>query len=259
METLSKLHFAKLQGTGNDFIFLLAKDLEQPLSPKNVENLCSRRTGVGADGVVVVQQKESTQFAWRYLNADGGEVDMCGNAARCMARFVATEFDVSEFSFSTNIGNIQARIEADPVISYEAQLSVIDTFENICGGEYGSGVFLNTGVPHCVIRVNELSSLQGQEAKLKPFITSPEFGDGGANLTFYSEKSGELDSVTFERGVNNFTLSCGTGAIASAFVHQGSDNFEQVVKVPGGRLNVTYNSGRVTLGGPAKYVYKGML
>lgn len=263
--------FWKIQGAGNDFIFVFEKDLPAPLTNEHIVRVCSRRTGAGADGLVLLKESSLNQYSWVFYNADGGEVNMCGNAARCAGWLLSHITNESKTQFQTNVGLVQSELLSDHLVRVFYEMRVPNEFQVIdspCGGHFEQGFLLDTGVPHCVIPVKNLESVTSlPKSKLKPYIFSNEFGEGGANLTFYEEQqdSNKIRSVSFERGVNDFTLACGTGAIASVAVHlkrqspSGAVSGAVDVHVPGGLLKVELKEKTLFLEGPVTAVYKGYL
>jgi len=257
--------FYKLQATGNDFIFFLAPELKIKLTPQTIQELCARQTGVGADGLVVLHD-DGLGFRWDFYNADGGEAEMCGNAARCATHLLETRQGIKNAIVKTRAGEFRGERAADGNIEVVFDIPVAQTRElkNIFGGRFPVAYFTNTGVPHCVIPVEKPWALRSRAKELAPFIFDKEFGKAGSNLTFvdFSKRDG-LETVTLERGVNDFTLSCGTGVIAAAKVF--ADLREQggwrLMKTPGGELWVFYlpNTRSVHLKGPASLVFKGVL
>lgn len=261
------LPFIKAQATGNDFIFIKKSDLKKPLSRTEIENLCSRRFGIGADGLVIIDNDtKDVDFVWDFYNSDGGNAEMCGNAARCATLIYLKENNKSEVRFKTTAGVIHGKGISDSAteVSFSIKDSPLKEISSPCGGLFPVGYLVDTGVPHFVIPTRNPWNLQSQTAQLAPYIFSPEFGSKGANLTFADLTSAEasgISAVTLERGVNDFTLSCGTGVIAVGVVLEKLSNKTGWKKIltPGGELNVRTVSGAVTLSGPAQVVYKGIL
>jgi diaminopimelate epimerase len=255
--------FIKAQATGNDFIFLKKEDLKSPLTPEKISQLCSRRFGIGADGLVIVDKTgKDVDFSWDFYNSDGGGAEMCGNAARCATLFGMQEFKKSAVSFLTSIGVVRGQVLLDGTVEVGFQIpeSPLQEVLSPCGGLSPKGYLVNTGVPHCVIPHLDPWSLQSEAARLAPYIYSPEFGKKGANLTFVDwSKPEKLRAITLERGVNDFTFSCGTGVIAAGLVHEKVNGVMgwKTLSTPGGDLRVRTVSGAVSLSGPAQLVYKG--
>ena len=225
------MEFAKLQGSGNDFIVVDNRDerfyefLEKTgLCLKEfVVKVCERHKGIGADGFILIEEPEdpSNDFRWQFFNSDGSEAEMCGNGSRCAVRFC---YDLGivdeEVRFETKAGVVRARV-LDGGRRVKVQLpepSVPAEKEIEVGGRKVCGVFLNTGVPHFVVPVEDIEGVDviglGRSIRFHP-----EFGPSGTNVDFI-EKEGRasIRIRTYERGVESETLSCGTGATASALV-----------------------------------------
>ncbi len=217
------LQFFKMSGSGNDFVVVDGRQpgAERVLAPEAVRRLCARRTGVGADGVILLAPEVGTAFRMIYLNADGSRASMCGNAALCSTRLavergLATE---REFQFVTDSGVIGARLRGDvPEIDLAPIRDVVSTLElELERGERRMG-FVQAGVPHLVIRCDDVESIdvEGRGGSLR---RHPSFADG-ANVDFVApvRDSPAWAMRTFERGVEAETLACGTGAVSSALM-----------------------------------------
>ncbi len=217
------LPFAKMSGTGNDFI--LVDNRGGLVRPEEMAALaaavCHRQNSVGADGLILIQDDPELDFSWRFFNADGSEPAMCGNGSRCAARFAYLEgIAPEEMSFRTGAGPIRAHVNGSSVrVQLTAARSLEPRFSlALGGGEWDAG-FVDTGVPHAVVLAGErLSSLPvaelGREVRFHP-----RFAPAGANANFVEVTGrGSLRVRTYERGVEGETLACGTGAVASAVV-----------------------------------------
>lgn len=221
---MNKIPFMKLSGAGNDFVII--NNLNQVIDSADSEfmnfvtKICQRRMSVGADGVLLVEPTENVDFRMRYFNADGGEVETCGNGARCISKFAYLNGIVSEqMQFLTNAGIYEAEIVDDNVkvrmsdptdIRINVPLRLEDGVHNVG--------FANSGVPHVVFFVDDLEATDvfdlGQQTRYHN-----DFKPAGTNANFICIHSQELIEIrTYERGVENETLACGTGSIASAIV-----------------------------------------
>jgi len=248
--------FYKHHGAGNDFIFFL----DTPARPESAEKLCNRHTGIGGDGVVWLQRKIDNQFRWDFFNSDGSAAEMCGNAARCAMRLVEKQFGLKEMELETRAGMVSGRVDGDVVsVSFEIANAPIREIEHPAGKDYPRGYLLTTGVPHCVIPVTKPHALGARTLDLAPFIKNPAFGPGGANLTFANLQAEPVQTVSLERGVEEFTLACGTGVIATARVYQHLNKTTAPLKLqtPGGNFTVNFDGLRATLTGPAEFVFQG--
>lgn len=221
---MNKIPFMKLSGAGNDFVII--NNLNQVVDSADSEfmnfvtKICQRRMSVGADGVLLIEPTENVDFRMRYFNADGGEVETCGNGARCISKFAYLNGIVSEqMQFLTNAGVYEAEIVDDNVkvrmsdptdIRINVPLRLEDGVHNVG--------FANSGVPHVVFFVDDLETTDvfdlGQQTRYHN-----DFKPAGTNANFICIHSQELIEIrTYERGVENETLACGTGSIASAIV-----------------------------------------
>ncbi len=253
--------FEKLVGAGNDFVFMLHPDVPEnkDLSQLAVK-LCDRNSGIGADGLVIIHDDESKPecFVWDFYNSDGSKAEMCGNAARCAVRFIKDHFGLDKCEFKTLAGPVKGRfldnsVQVSWTIPSDKMAEVSIDLENF---KTFSGYYINTGVPHFVL-LNQLGEVTNKDCA--EIQTHPKFGESQTNVTLLdSSEEGVHSTKTFERGVKNFTLACGTGVIASAFVLQ-SQNQEDIysLKAPGGELSVKLNGPHVTLIGPAELIFKG--
>jgi diaminopimelate epimerase len=265
------LEFWKMSGCGNDFILI---DNRGGVVPENemgrlVERICRRRESVGADGAIFVVASGSYDFKWRFLNSDGGEAEMCGNGARCVARFARLNgIAGDEMTFETLAGPISAHVRGRVV-----KVQIPRPFGHKADIELHSDAgllkadFLNTGVPHAVVQVEGLEDFPVFEiGKWIRFHTA--FAPQGANANFIRITGPDsLDIRTYERGVEDETLACGTGAIASALcaASRGLVRSPTKVKTYGGEaLIIHYKeaSGRfdgVWLEGSTSIIYKARL
>ncbi|MDE0483689.1 MAG: diaminopimelate epimerase [Candidatus Poribacteria bacterium] len=221
---MNKIPFMKLSGAGNDFVII--NNLNRVVDSTDSEfmdfvmKVCQRRMSVGADGVLLVEPTEDVDFRMRYFNADGGEVETCGNGARCISKFAYLNGIVSkQMRFLTNAGvyeaevvgeNVKVRMSDPTDIRINVPLRLEDGLHNVG--------FANSGVPHVVFFVDDLEATDvfdlGQQTRYHN-----DFKPAGTNANFIRIHSQELIEIrTYERGVENETLACGTGSIASAIV-----------------------------------------
>lgn len=267
--------FLKMSGSGNDFIFLDHRDVEWESwdLPRVARLLCRRRISVGADGLVLIvpPKDPANDFAWRFFNADGSEAEMCGNAARCAARFAALKGLVSSsrMRFETLSGIIEAslsgegaRVRMGDPWGIRPHVTLI-----LPEGELEL-VYINTGVPHAVSFVENLEELQVEE--LGRLIRHHQaFAPSGTNVDFVEVVDFSILKMrTYERGVEGETLACGTGAVASALAAHLAGRAKAPVEVitrSGGRLKVDFlpkGPGEYTevfLEGDARVIYEGVV
>ncbi len=260
-----------MNGAGNDFVMLDNRQGLLSLSREQIARLCDRNRGVGADGVLVVETAvAAADFRMRYYNADGGEAEMCGNGARCFARFShrLLNNEADSISFETPAGEIHARFEGENVcLQMSDPHSWQDPRPLDLAGQIRSVHFVNTGVPHAVVFVDDLDAVDVlKEGAATRYHVA--FAPKGTNANFVQvEKSGDLAIRTYERGVEGETLACGTGVVAAALAHaktHGASSPVQVRVRGGDSLQVTFQTvdadfREVTLTGPADFVFQGRI
>ena len=254
------IDFYKYQGTGNDFIII---DNRTNYFPKNdtklINFLCDRRFGIGADGLILLENDDKTDFKMVYYNSDGNQSSMCGNGGRCLVAFAKfLEIIDVETTFTAIDGLHYAKIEGDIVSLQMQDVQEVEVFD-----EY---VFLNTGSPHHVQNTKNLKDfdVKNNGAKLR----YGKYGEKGSNINFVEKEATDIFSVrTYERGVEDETFSCGTGvtavAIAMNEIGQTKSNTIQL-NTPGGVLKVSFIKNStgyksIFLEGPAKQVFKGAI
>jgi diaminopimelate epimerase len=257
-----KMHFYKYQGTGNDFVMI---DNRHDTFPKNdtklVERLCDRKFGIGADGLILLEKHPSLDFKMVYYNSDGNESSMCGNGGRCLVAF-AKQMKVidDKATFEAIDGLHFATIDDNGIVS----LQMTDVSDVKVEDNYA---FLNTGSPHHVTLVNDLANfdVKNEGAKIR---YSDLYGKTGSNINFVKQLEKDIFVVrTYERGVEDETLSCGTGvtAVALAMFKTGRTNIKEVdLHVEGGKLKVKFDVENdkftnVFLIGPATFVFNGKI
>lgn len=255
-----EIHFFKYQGTGNDFVILDNRGGKyNSLTETQIKKLCNRRFGIGADGLMMMQNKEGYDFEMLYFNADGKAGSMCGNGGRCMIRFAYNNGIIKyTYIFWAVDGFHEAEIDKYNLIRLKMQ-DVNEVKEK-------DGSFtLNTGSPHLIKFENSLQNLDVAE-KGKRIRFSKAYAEEGINVNFIEElDKGTMYVRTYERGVENETLSCGTGVTAAALLSlQNHNGFNRVeVKTNGGTLSVEFNKidqqhyNNIWLCGPATFVYEG--
>ena len=257
-----KIEFFKYQGTGNDFVLLDNRDkIYDTISLDQIFQLCERRFGVGADGLMLLNSKEGYDFEMEYYNSDGKVGSMCGNGARCIVKFAAKlGIKKKAYSFFASDGAHLAEIDFDK----EVRLKMNDVSNVV----FSLGAYiLNTGSPHYVTNVTDLTQLNIKEEGAK-IRHSKEFAEKGINVNFIKQLSQDKIFVrTYERGVEDETFSCGTGVTAAALVSAHNDNgFNSVdVKTKGGNLSVEFEKisdkefKNIWLCGPAEFVFSGTI
>ncbi len=258
------IQFTKFQGTGNDFILI---DNRKSFFKKDtglISSLCNRNFGIGSDGIIFLENGTGYDFKMDFFNPDGSHAEMCGNGARCITSF-AKEIGIKkhEYIFLAGDGAHRSRI-----ISVDGQKSIVRvTMKDPRLLEEGANyIDLNTGTPHHVLMMDEQYSLRTLEEIAIAIKKDKKFNKEGINIDFVWKCEDHIKVKTFERGVNGFTLSCGTGVTASALAANKKGIIGQPVKVStdGGNLMVGFErSGNefnnIWLEGPAEKVFKGTI
>jgi len=256
------LAFYKYQGTGNDFIIVNNLRGKLSLDCDEIAFLCNRHFGIGADGLMIIEQAAGYDYYLKYYNSDGHESSMCGNGGRCSAAFAYRIGVISEVtSFLAADGPHEAEILNSDPGGCDVRLKMKDTR---LGKEFSDGYFIDTGSPHFVKFVSSLESLNvPEEGRLLRF--DQRFAPGGTNVNFVENDKDRIWVRTYERGVENETLSCGTGATASALVLAAlnpRDNQPLMIHTTGGNLKISFSRKgddftNVYLEGPARFVFAG--
>lgn len=222
---MEELEFWKMNGSGNDFILVDNRDgkVASESMGRLVERACRRRESVGADGMIFVEGSNRCDFAWRFFNADGGEAEMCGNGGRCVARFAFLNGIAGpEMTFETLAGPVSAEVRGRIVKVRMPRPSRIDLDIDLPPGEgWQTADFINTGVPHTVLQVDDLEHCPVEELG-RMVRNHALFAPAGTNADFIRVTGpASLEIRTYERGVEGETLACGTGAIAAALASAG--------------------------------------
>jgi len=254
-----KLTFHKFHGTGNDFIIIDNRSTKINLNTDQIQFLCDRHFGIGADGLMFLENHPSLAFKMRYYNSDGNESTMCGNGGRCLTAFAQKlELASEKVIFDAIDGLHESVINKNDTISLK--MSDVSEF-TVKNNNY----LLNTGSPHYVIFEPEVNTINVFK-RGSTIRNSKEFEPYGVNVDFVQFLGNDLFVRTYERGVENETLSCGTGVTASAIcatINMNTDKNSWDIKTLGGKLNVRFKkTGNnkftdVWLTGPAKFVFKG--
>ncbi len=255
-----KIKFDKYQGAGNDFILIDNREnILTGITNQRVRQMCDRHFGIGADGMMLLNSKEGFDFEMVYFNADGMEGSMCGNGGRCITQFASTlGIKKKEYLFSATDGIHKAQISLDKEIKLQ--------MNNVTNIDFSLDHYvLDTGSPHYIKFVTGIKDFdvvtEGRKIR-----NSKEFAKKGINVNFVEILSDDKIFVrTYERGVEDETLSCGTGVTASALVAAHNDNgFNRVeIKTKGGDLSVEFDKKsdnefvNIWLCGPAVFVFSG--
>lgn len=253
------INFSKYQGTGNDFVMIDNRDESFPKTPQFIANLCHRRFGIGADGLILLEKPSQPQddFKMVYYNADGHESTMCGNGGRCIVKFA---FDLGIIENKTNFSAIDGAHEA--VVNNETislKMGNVSDFKKL-----DNALFIDSGSPHYICFVNDISAINIEQEGRK-IRNSKLFKDEGVNVNFV-EVGNKIHTIrTYERGVEAETYSCGTGVTAAALalnISEKAPNHKIEFKTLGGKLTVEFqkNNNQFTdiwLSGPAKKSFSG--
>lgn len=270
----NELPFTKMQGTGNDFVVIDNRNqnitLEQiiELAPK----LCDRRFGIGADGILMLQPPvdPSLDYTMIYRNADGSDAGMCGNGARCLARFAHQQGMGDSLTFNVHDHIYRAQINSKHV---EIQFPIQSSIREIHGITDELIYQVHTGTEHIVLELSDEKTNEADQLRRwgRQLRHHKEFSPAGTNVNFLSGTDpANLKLQTYERGVENLTLACGTGAIAAALAWHHIQQLkktrnEMMVEVEGGTLSVSFTFdadssmySNIVLGGSAEFVFTGL-
>jgi len=277
---MEKINFYKMSGCGNDFIIIDNRKFIVPENnlPEFAKKICFRRMSVGADGLVLIEDDSQSDFKWRFYNSDGSLAEMCGNAARCTARFAyINKIAGSKMSFKTQAGIISAQIMKNQGIEEKVKIKMTDP-ENIkdkdiivIDNKSLPFISLNTGVPHVVIETDDIEAIDVEKIG-KKIRFHEKFAPAGTNVNFISiSRDNRIIIRTYERGVENETLACGTGCVASVLAAAKESGISSPVACltrSGNYLFVHYLEillenrkifKDVFLEGDARIIYKGEL
>jgi diaminopimelate epimerase len=251
--------FQKYQGTGNDFVMIDNREYGLEKDTALIKKMCDRRFGIGADGLIFLQQKSGYDFEMVYFNSDGNESTMCGNGGRCLIQFASHLGVVGvRCKFWAVDGEHEGEILPDGTV--KLKMKNVERIENL-----NNDFVLNTGSPHYVQFVNDVRTLKVVE-EAQRIRYSEKFMHEGINVNFAEKKSNnELVVRTYERGVEGETLSCGTGVVACALSlawKTGTSMDEVSIETPGGNLRVQFaltSKGftNVYLLGAAEKIFEG--
>jgi len=265
---LSHLPIVKISATGNDFLLidlmksknrgLWKKEWSKKARAKWVREWCHRQEGLGADGMVFLEKDKELDFAWDFYNSDGSRAEMCGNAARAVSLYASQALKKKSLKFRSSLGEVLATVKSADSVEVRLPKVAENQWNQLIEwqGAKLNYDFVRAGVPHAVVRVPNLENRQRLREFALEIKRQPSFIKYGTNVTFVRLISNhKVSSLTFERGVEDFTLSCGTGAVASAHsVLRGEEGQRVEVQVPGGTLSVVWKNGYPYLKGPARIV-----
>lgn len=255
------INFSKFHGAGNDFIMINAIKNEILLSEELIFKMCDRRTGIGADGLIILTHSDNHDFRMRYYNCDGKESTFCGNGGRCIAAFAHQQGIIkNEATYEAVDGMHKAKVTETSSNEYLVELTMRDILSYQLDDE---SLLIDTGSPHYVKKVMNLDSMdinaEGATIRYDKNISSD-----GVNVDFLLNDNGNIRIRTYERGVENETLACGTGVTASAMAASlwyGGNDIDIYTQIA--KLNVRFDKDEntfknVVLTGPAAHVFDGM-
>ena len=253
--------FYKYQGTGNDFVMIDNRlQTFNKKDTKRIAFLCDRRFGIGADGLILLENHPNFDFTMVYFNADGNESTMCGNGGRCLVAFAKQLGVISNKAVFEAIDGLHHATIENGIVKLQMQdVTRVEMHEN--------HVFLNTGSPHHVQFEDDIENFDIKTKGAKIRYGSP-YNEAGSNVNFVKKLTDQIFAVrTYERGVEDETLSCGTGVTAVALAMHAlkqTDKNQITLKVQGGELRVSFDVANgiyktVWLMGPAEFVYKGKI
>jgi len=268
---MKKIEFYKMSGSGNDFIIIDNRSniVDESDLSNFIVNVCRRKMSVGADGVILVENTDNADFKWRFFNSDGSVAEMCGNGARCVARFAyLNNIAGSNMSFETLAGLVKAevieeRVKVKMTDPFDLETDVAIEFKNGLTSIYS----INTGVPHVVMVKNSIDDIDIVKIGRK-IRYHDRFLPAGTNVNFVCHiKDNTIAIRTYERGVEDETLACGTGAAASAIVMAHKMKLDSPLSVltrSGEYLNIFFKEKEgqyydIYLEGDARIIYKAQL
>ncbi len=253
------LEFYKYQGTGNDFIMIDNRELRFPKdNTKYIAQLCNRKFGIGADGLILLELSDTYDFTMVYYNADGNLSSMCGNGGRCIVAFAKRLNIITNTAIFNAIDGMHEASIKDTIVSLK--MIDVDTVEN-----FDDHLFLDTGSPHHISFVKDVKSVDVKNTGRAIRYGAPYFEEG-SNINFVEQQNENTFKVrTYERGVEDETLSCGTGVTAVAIASHKAKRTKSktiIIETLGGLLEVSFTSDtnsykNVFLKGEASFVFKG--
>ena len=255
------INFSKFHGAGNDFIMINAIKNEIVLSEELIFKMCDRRTGIGSDGLIILMHSDNHDFRMRYYNCDGKESTFCGNGGRCIAAFAHQQGIIKNVATYEAVDGIhKAKVTETSSNEYLVELTMRDIMSYKLDDD---SLLIDTGSPHYVKKVMNLDTMDvyAEGAKIR---YDKNISSDGVNVDFLLNDNGNIRIRTYERGVENETLACGTGVTASAMAASlwyGGNDIDIYTQIA--KLNVRFEKENntfknVVLTGPAAHVFDGM-
>lgn len=279
---MEKVFFTKMSGAGNDFVFIDKKvNPDFILSPEKIKKICDRRFGIGADGVIHIEDISGYDFKMSYFNADGSTGSLCANGARCSIWFAQTtgRLDSGKAKFFSGGNDYSGEVIDDELIKFNLNppRKIKFNFKVKAFGQLITANYADTGSPHVVIKIADIQSVPNTNKFFqnindvpvnkigREIRYNPDFAPGGTNVNFVDVVDNEILIRTYERGVEDETLACGTGSVASAIICSVTDKLKPPItlKTFGGDklvVNFEVENQRVknpSITGPAKIIFSG--
>jgi diaminopimelate epimerase len=279
---MEKVFFTKMSGAGNDFVII--DNLKNPdisLTPEKIIRVCNRRTGIGADGLITVANKGTADFEMDYYNADGSTGSLCANGARCAIKFafLSQRLKNKRANFLANGVSYSGEVIDNELVKFNLNppQKIKYNFKIKASGQLISANYVDTGSPHVVIKISDVLKNPNNSDSfyddLKDFPVFklgkeirylPEFSEG-TNVNFIMIDEGEINIRTYERGVEDETLACGTGSVAAAFICYATDKLKPPITLNtrgGNKLIVNFEVENqkvknLSLTGPAEIIFEG--
>lgn len=259
MTAVLPLKITKMSGAGNTFALVDARSISAWKSAEQILNMprshfakmiCDRVLGLSTDGLLLIEDGgEGFDFNWDFYNSDGSSAEMCGNAARCAARFCHEDLksNISNMRFHTGAGLVTAQILGDGRVRVKMPAAqwIQESLQLKTNSSSEAFAQVNTGVPHLVQKIHNIRDAVALKDMARECRSHPDLMPAGSNVTFYApDQDGKIRAVTFERGVEDYTLACGTGAVAAAMVHAKESGRHHIeVHMPGGLLEIQFIEG----------------
>jgi len=263
---MATIHFYKMHGAGNDFVLIDGRSQHLPEDLTSfIQQTCQRHIGVGADGLMIIDDHPEEDFLLSYFNADGSEGEMCGNGARCAAALAhSLQIAGQDMTFEIQGVKYHAFIEGAGMVRIAMQPAVVlktaEELSHLLTDEYRGMLLLEVGVPHLVVEAATTLDTIDVESEGRRLRYHADFAPRGCNVNFISPTAnGSIGIRTYERGVEAETQACGTGAVAAAtYCHlQHRLSFPLKLRPPGGELVVDQAEAGCLLSGPAVLVFEG--
>ena len=282
---MQKIYFIKMSGAGNDFIFIDKKqNPDLNLLPEQIKNLCNRRNGIGADGVIFIDDIPDYDYKMSYFNADGSTGSLCGNGARCSIWFAQNSGRLKndKAKFISNVSEYSGEVISNECIKFNlnAPKKIKYNFKIKAFRQMITSHYADTGSPHVVIKISDiLENAADPKSSFKDILAVPvlnigkeiryssDFKPEGTNVNFIDVINDVIHIRTYERGVEDETLACGTGSVAAALISYTTDNLKPPISLKtlgDDTLTVNFETENqkvknLSLTGPAKIIFEGSI